>query len=213
MGPLDWGDVPTAVGSFFTGVGAVFAGGAAWFAYQTIKSQRQQIDEQRAFISEQTQFMNDQRENLLLERAELQSHAEERRVAQARNVKMLPEAHGSSGTDAYGNETGFDSWHVLVLNGSSEPITDVMVRFGDTYNAASARIVHTRHPDTGARPVPVHLIPDGGEVSFYSPRWSETTVENNRPALLFTDAAGTRWRRDFHGKLEEVPAGVPPATS
>ncbi|MBK3631578.1 hypothetical protein JHN52_01100 [Streptomyces sp. MBT97] len=199
MGPLNWGDVPTAVG-------ALFAGGAAWFAYQTIKSQRQQITEQRSFIGEQIQFMSDQRENLLLERAELRNQADERHVAQAQAVKMVAEAHGSSGTSPEGDPIGFDSWHVLVLNRSSEPITDVMVRFGDTYNAASARVFAIRPPDTGLRPLPVHLIPDGGEVSFFSPRWSETTVENNRPALLFTDAAGTRWRRSYDGKLEEVPS-------
>ncbi len=200
MGPADWGDVPTWIG----GGGALAAG---WFAYQTIKSQREQIGEQQAFIAEQTQFMDDQRRNLELERAELRAQAEERRVSQARQVLMTFETAGESGRDRYQNGTGYSRWDVRVANESTDPVHDVMVRFGDAYNAASAMEWEgRRHPDRGRRPIPVALIAAGHSVTFESPNWSETTVDNRRPSVLFTDSAGVRWRRDSYGKLEEVPA-------
>ncbi|MFD4633477.1 hypothetical protein ACFVYR_32275 [Streptomyces sp. NPDC058284] len=36
---------------------------------------------------------------------------------------------------------------------------------------------------------------------------AEATVDNNRPALLFTDDAGVRWRWDSYMKLDEVLEG------
>ncbi|MEU9149191.1 hypothetical protein AB0D59_01225 [Streptomyces sp. NPDC048417] len=199
VGPLQWGDVPTALGT-------CFAGGAAWFAYQTIKSQRQQINEQREFIAEQTRFMAEQQQNLVLERAELQDQAEERRISQARDVAMISEARGSTTIDEYGDADGYDSWLATVLNRSRDPIHDVVVRFGDAYNADSVTDLKARHPDSGSRPVPAPLIPGGGEFAFFSPRWSEGTVRRNRPVLFFTDDNGARWRLDSYGKLEEVLA-------
>ncbi|MGX1223154.1 hypothetical protein [Streptomyces ambofaciens] len=199
MGPADWGDVPTWIG----GAGALAAG---WFAYQTIKSQRQQIGEQQAFIVEQTRFMDDQRENLELERAELRAQAEERRVSQARQIHMDFHTWGYSSEDVYGG-SGYSAWRVEVGNRSDDPIHDVVVRFGETYSAASARERQgSHHPDRGQRSVPVELIPAGHTVVFESPHWEEPTVDNNRPALLFTDDGGVRWRHDSYGKLEEVPA-------
>jgi hypothetical protein len=198
VGPAEWGDVPTWVG----GAGALAAG---WFAYQTI--QRQQIGEQRVFIAEQSRFMEEQRQNLVLERAELRAQAEERRVSQARQVLMTFKTAGESGRDVYDSPTGYSRWEVEVHNGSNEPVQDVMVRFGDTYDAASAMEVEgRRHPDGGRRPVPVTLIPAGHTVVFRSSNWSEATVDNNRPALMFTDDGGRRWRRDSYGELEEAPA-------
>ncbi|WP_031039856.1 hypothetical protein [Streptomyces sp. NRRL F-5650] len=200
MGLADWGDVPT----WFSGVGALTAG---WFAYQTIRSQRRQIGEQRAFIAEQTRFMDEQRQNLELERAELRAQAEERRVSQARQIHMAFTTWGSSGEDRYGDGTGYSAWRVEVENKSNEPIRDVTVRFGETYIAATATDEQGfHHPDGGRRLVPVPLIPAGHKVVFESPNWSEATVDNNRPALLFTDDGGVLWRRDSYGKLEEVPA-------
>ncbi|MCX4480260.1 hypothetical protein OOK44_28030 [Streptomyces cellulosae] len=205
MGVPDWlGDLPTWIGAG----GAI---GAAWYAFQTIKSQREQIGEQQTFIAEQMQFMDDQRQNLLLERAELQAQAEDRRVAQARQIKMTYWPQGSSGTDRYGNGTGYSGWHVEIANKSDDPIHNVIVRFGDTYDAASAKENEGfHHPDGGRRPIPVPQIPAGHTVVFESPSWSEPTVENNRPAVVFTDDAGTRWRRDSYAKLDEVPPGTTP---
>ncbi|WP_328441735.1 hypothetical protein OHA71_42720 [Streptomyces sp. NBC_00444] len=200
MSLADWGDVPTWIGAG----GAI---GAALFAYQTITSQRKQISEQRDFIAEQSQFMAEQKQNLELERTELRAQADERRIAQARQVAWVFQTWGSSGRDAYGNSTGYDRWHVKVTNNSDDLIHDVMVRFGDTYNAASAQENEGfHHPDRGVRPVPVALIAAGHTVVFESPHLSEVTVDNNRPALLFTDDARVRWRRDSYGKLEEIPA-------
>lgn len=186
---VQWGDVPTWVGA----VGAI---GAAWFAFQTIKSQREQIGEQREFIAEQSLFMAEQQQNLELERAEFRAQAEERKVSQARQVVMsfhTPGAH--------------DHWAVKVKNASDDAIHSVMVRFGEAYNALNARDeAGFYHPDGGRRAVPVDLIPAGHTVVFESPQMSEATVDNNRPALLFTDDSGVRWRRDSYGKLEETPA-------
>ncbi|MFJ7100172.1 hypothetical protein [Streptomyces albogriseolus] len=200
MSVTDWGDVPTWLG-------AVFAAGAAGAAVWTLASQRRQIGEQRGFIAEQTALMAAQRQNLELERAELRAAAEARRMGQARRVRMVFHPWGGSGEDRYGNATGYDRWRVEVENGSGDAIHDVTVRFGDAYVAASATEnegVH--HPDRGRRPVPVPLIASGHVVVFESPSLSEVTVDNNRPALLFTDGGGVRWRRDSYGKLEEAPA-------
>lgn len=202
MGPLQWGDVPTALG-------ALFAGGAAWFAFQTIKSQRQQISEQRDFIAEQIRFMAEQRQNLALERAELQDQADERRISQARDVAMVPRASGSTSVNEYGDAEGYDHWFVTVHNRSRDPIHEVEVRFGDAHDAESATDLQARHPDTGSRRVPVLLMPAGGEFAFRSPRWSERTVRQNRAVLFFTDDKGARWRLDSYGKLEEVSTNNP----
>lgn len=185
---MDWGDAPTWIA-------AIFAGGAALFAYMTIKSQRQQISEQRTFIGEQS-------ENLTLERAELRAALEGRRWAQAKQVVMTYETGGASARDSTGSLAGYDRWVVHVSNGSDDLVRDVLVRFGDTYNAASAVEMDTRHlPDGGRRAVPADVIGPGRQVQFESPRLGEVTVDNNRPELRFTDAAGTAWRRDQHGVL------------
>ncbi|MFE5258253.1 hypothetical protein [Streptomyces coelicoflavus] len=200
MGPADFGDVPTWIG----GAGALAAG---WFAYQTIRSQRQQIGEQQVFIVEQTRFMDEQRQNLELERNELRAQAEERRISQARLIQMSFHTSGSSGGDGAGGLIGYIAWQVEVENTSDDPIHDVTVRFGDAYTAATATEREGfHHPDGGRRSVPVALIPAGHTVLFESPEWPEATVDNNRPALMFTDDGGRRWRRDSYGKLEEAPA-------
>lgn len=193
---MNWGDAPTWIA-------AVFAGGAAWFAYLTIKSQREQIREQRVFIGEQSA-------NLMLERAELRAALEARRWAQAKRVTMTYRTGGFSDRDSTGSETGYDRWKVVVTNGSGEPVTDVMVRFGDTYNASNAVEVGEQGlPDQGRRGVPVNVVGPGRQVRFESPRWSETTVDNNRPMAWFTDAAGVTWVLDRDGALmpEEGQSG------
>ncbi|MFD3646368.1 hypothetical protein ACFWUT_23380 [Streptomyces cyaneofuscatus] len=191
MSSIDWGDAPTWIA-------AVFAGGAALFAGLTIRSQRQQIAEQRNFIGEQSQ-------NLTLERAELRASQEQRRRAQAKQVSMTFRTAGQSGAGDYNTSVGYDRWSVDVLNGSDEPVRDVMVRFGDTYNAATAHEVEASHlPDHGRRTVPLAVLGPGRTVNFESPRFQEVTVDNNRPVLQFTDRTGAVWRRNEHGVLSEV---------
>ncbi|MEV7491428.1 hypothetical protein AB0O08_11805 [Streptomyces anulatus] len=187
MSSIDWGDAPTWIA-------AVFAGGAALFAGLTIRSQRQQISEQREFITEQSQ-------NLALERAELRAAEAARRSAQAKQVSMTYKTNGQ--LQPSGSLGGYDRWWVEVVNGSDETVRNVMVRFGDTYDAATAtENGFRRHPDQGRRGVPVAALGPGRTVTFQSPRWSsEATIDNNRPALQFTDAAGAVWQRDEHGVL------------
>ncbi|MCD9592439.1 hypothetical protein [Streptomyces sp. 8ZJF_21] len=95
-----------------------------------------------------------------------------------------------------------DHWRVQVANASDEPIRDVIVRFGDTYDARD-----TMTPERIGTPGPsrVHLLGAFREVVFRSQRMSEIATENARPDLYFTDAGGVRWRLDEHGELFEAP--------
>lgn len=191
VGEIDWGDAPTWLG-------AVFAALAAAAAALTLKSQRDQIAEQREFIRQQS-------ENLALERAELQAAAEERRREQAKKVLLKCRVSGSSGVDRYGNSTGYSFWVAEVHNNSDDPLHDVLVRFGSSYNAAKAfERDADGHPDAGRRTVPVYLVGPRRVVVFNSSQWSEATVDNNPPHVYFTDDAGVRWHLDQYGKLEEV---------
>lgn len=201
MGPLQWGDVPTAVG-------AVFAGGAAWFAFQTIKSQRRQIGEQRQFIGEQLRFMDDQRQNLELERAELQAAADDRRWAQARRVEVR-HIKAAGEPDGRGGVL-IDHWLVVLVNRSDAPVHQVDVRFGTAYTASEVHDWNAQRGSLAFEPgeqlmAPVHLVGPGRAVRFTSPRWPSATVHNNRPTVYFTDDSGVRWSCDSHGKLEELP--------
>jgi len=183
---VDWGDAPTWIT-------AVFAGGAALFAGMTIRSQRQQIDEQRVFIGEQSA-------NLLLERELLRAQADDRRRAQARAIKM-------SASMGYSDPSGDlpDVWQVTVANRTEEPITDVWVRFGDTYTALTAKRVSERGvPQGSQRSVPMDVIGPDRISRFESARLSEVALENAPPALLFRDAAGVRWRLDQRNVVEEI---------
>ncbi|MFC8862666.1 hypothetical protein [[Kitasatospora] papulosa] len=187
MSSVDWGDAPTWIA-------AVFAGGAALFAGMTIRSQRQQIDEQRVFIGEQSA-------NLQLERTELRAVQEERRWAQAKQVVMHFETFGEEQDDE-GNAVGYDRWVVRVTNGSDEPVRQILVRFGDTFNARTAVETNAQHlPDGGRRAVPMDLLGPGRTAIFESGRWSEQAVDNNRPVAHFTDAAGAAWCLNEHGLL------------
>ncbi|MFD5539105.1 hypothetical protein ACFWIJ_15050 [Streptomyces sp. NPDC127079] len=195
VGPLQWGDVPTAVATVFTGA-------AAWFAYQTIKSQRQQIGEQQEFITEQSRFMEEQRQNLVLERAELQAAAEDRRKWQARQVRMVDRLV-PVGTQ------GAALRSVEVANGSDAPVRDLEMKFGTAYVADE---VYEGQGDQERGPLalgerwmtPLWLLGAGRAAVFRSQAWPESTAHNNRPTLSFTDDAGVRWSLDSYGKLEEV---------
>ncbi|GHA28749.1 hypothetical protein GCM10010372_30710 [Streptomyces tauricus] len=209
MGPLQWGDVPTAVG-------ALFAGGAAWFALQTIKSQRQQIGEQRQFIGDQLRFMAEQQQNLALERAELRAAAEDRRWSQARKVEVSHVRAASTVNDQ--GEALVDHWLVIVANRSDSPVHQVDVRFGTAYTAHEVHEWNPQrsHPtyEPGERVVaPVDLVGPGRAVRFASQRWSSATVHNNRPTVYFTDDSGVRWSKDWYGKRDEVPTAEPPTPS
>ncbi|WP_328978012.1 hypothetical protein [Streptomyces canus] len=192
---MDAGDLATWVGSTFA---AIAAGATLW----TLKSQRDQIAEQRAFISEQSATLE-------LERAELRALAAERRSRQAKRIAMRPQLGGSRGPrNALDIELeGYDRWHVDIANRSDEPIRDVLVRFGDAYNAGVAVILEAAEmPESGRRVVPVHIVGAGHTARFQSPPWgSQVTVDNNRPVVTFTDAAGSRWILDEHGELRGAP--------
>ncbi|MFG2277534.1 hypothetical protein ACGFNQ_02450 [Streptomyces asoensis] len=208
MGPLNWGDVPTAVG-------ALFAGGAALFAWQTIRSQRQQIGEQREFIGEQTRFMDEQRQNLELERAELRAVADDRRTDQAKRVKMHSRKAGAS-TDGQGAQTPDDHWEVTVTNSSDAPVRLAEVWFGNAY--ASSDVFEWRLHWNG--PVElcgdrlmqlVDLIGPGRSVRFQSQNFSPAAVHNNRPVLYFSDDGGNRWALSWRGELR--PTDQEPGSS
>ncbi|MFJ2292116.1 hypothetical protein ACIOG7_10445 [Streptomyces sp. NPDC087894] len=190
MSSVDWGDAPTWIA-------AIFAGGAALFAGMTIRSQRQQIDEQRAFIGEQSA-------NLLLERELLRAQADDRKRAQARSITM-------SASMAFTiDDADFpDVWQVTVSNPTEEPMTDVWVRFGDTYTALSARTVTARGvPRNSTRGVPVDVIGPNRRFRFDSSSRPGAALENDPPVLLFRDTAGTRSRLDQRGVIQEIDDDV-----
>lgn len=204
MSVIDWGDVPTWLG-------AVFAAGAAGAAVWTLASQRRQISEQQEFIAEQTALMAEQRQNLELERGELRAAAEDRRVAQARQIRMYQRMLGSE-PDGMGGIIGVDHWAVTVQNPSDAPVHQLEVRFGAAYIASDAwewpafELSNLRASVGDRLAMPVYMLGPGRAARFASQKWPAATVHNNRPVLFFTDDAGLRWRLDSYGKLEEAPA-------
>ncbi|MGQ4471933.1 hypothetical protein ACN6K6_004719 [Streptomyces violaceoruber] len=163
-------------------------------------SQQQQIREQRLFIGEQSA-------TLALERAELNAAAEDRKWAQARQVIMN---HGQSTTRLEaGVAVGYDHWNVTVENSSDTPIHQLEMRFGSAY-VATVVYEAPLHPrlDEERRTHPLPLLGPNRSARFVSPRWSEATVDNNRPQLTFTDDNGRRWTLDSYGKLMEAPAAA-----
>lgn len=188
MGVVDWGDVPTWFGGGFA---ALAFGAAAW----TLKSQRDQISEQRVFIGEQSA-------TLALEREALRAGAEDRKWAQARQLRM----HNRKG---YGRDDEVeldeaDHWVVTIVNQSDAPVHGVEVRFGEAYRASDV-FACNRHWEPGERLAsPIHLLGPGRVAQFLSQSWPSATVHNNRPSVAFTDDDGVRWTLDAHGKLEEA---------
>ncbi|MEV8600456.1 hypothetical protein AB0465_11320 [Streptomyces griseoviridis] len=198
MGPLQWGDVPTAVATVFTG-------GAAWFAYQTIKSQRQQIGEQRQFIAEQSRFMAEQQQNLELEREELRAAAEYRRTAQAKRVSMR-------------SVNAASLWNVTVTNDTDSAIRLVEVRFGAAYIASEVfewRPLEEVGRQRGDNLMQlVDFVGAGRAVRFKSQTMSAAALHNNPPVLFFTDEGGARWSLTARGDLrptDQRPGESPPA--
>lgn len=191
MSGIDWGDAPTWLGACFA---AAAAGAAVW----TLASQRRQITEQREFIGEQSA-------TLALERAELNAAAEDRKWAQARQVRMQHHEEGTRGNS--GRLISADHWEVVVQNSSDAPIHQLEVRFGSAYVAAEVYELPATPIDSEERRThPLYLLGPNRSARFASQRWPEATVHNNRPQLTFTDDNGRRWNLDSYGKLAEVPA-------
>ncbi|WP_437104346.1 hypothetical protein [Streptomyces sp. enrichment culture] len=193
MGAPEWlGDIPTWIGAG----GAI---GAAWFAYQTITSQRQQIGEQQQFIAEQLQFMAEQRQNLELERLEMRAVAEERRQAQARQVRVHQQVRAYGGDEYH--------WVLSVSNTSDEPIHDVKAMFGEQLQVMR---VSSRTSPVGEHDVPV--LGAGREAEFRSTPVGRTELHRHPRAILFTDSAGVRWQRTGHGRLTEASEAIAPSS-
>jgi hypothetical protein len=202
---MDGGDLATWVGSSFA---AIAAGATLW----TLKSQRDQIGEQRTFMGEQREFIAEQSANLQLERAELRAAAEDRRKAQAQQIKVHQGKAGGE-TDGRGVRTEDTHWQVTVSNRSSSPIHDVEVRFGSAYLAAEVYAwpinAHFRDRAVEARDrmvTPVPLLGPERAARFHSQSFPPPTLHNSKPSVAFTDDGGVRWTLDFYGKLEEAAA-------
>ncbi|CAM5330453.1 hypothetical protein SALBM311S_05777 [Streptomyces alboniger] len=199
---MDAGDLATWVGSSFA---AIAAGATIW----TLKSQRDQIDEQRQFIAEQSA-------TLVLERAELRAAAHDRKIAQARQVEMTVNLWAQSGVPADANgEPIPDTFRIEVRNLSIEPIHEVTVRFGEQEAHEASAAVETDLIRRGLTVVadgprlnvPVPLV-GAGRIYLFTSGTLLADVDRHRPALLFTDNAGVRWRLNEHGDLREfVPVG------
>lgn len=185
---IDWGDAPTWVAG-------AFAAAAAFYTRGMLKSQREQIDEQREFIREQSA-------NLELERAEFRAQAEDRKRAQAAQVRLTGQVVESGG-GVHGplNET----WRARVENRSGEPIKDVVVRYGPSHTSIGS--YGRNDPDGHGRNfgIPLAVIGANGTFCFRSPTSSNGDLSNARPTALFTDSAGVRWLLDEHGALSEAP--------
>ncbi|MFI6765069.1 hypothetical protein [Streptomyces sp. NPDC050355] len=101
--------------------------------------------------------------------------------------------------------TPVDHWRAQVTNRSTEPIRDLMVRFGEAYVAVGA-VTFDESGQGNPVPVPVHLLGPGRRCELRSQRFRVTTLQNSPPTLFFTDAGGQRWRIDVHGELSEAAA-------
>ncbi|OPC84210.1 hypothetical protein B4N89_27705 [Embleya scabrispora] len=174
---IEWGDAPTWIG-------AIGASLAAWAAFWTLRSQRRQI-------AAQQQFIQDQSEVLALQRSALIEDAEDRRSAQALRISVACRIVD-------------DAWIVQVTNASSEPITDLDARFGESYVVSDAVVF----PPDGGTAVrsgsPVAVLGPGRKALLESSRLSTATLENSRPTVTFTDRAGRQWRTDEHDNLQPV---------
>ncbi|MCX4622799.1 hypothetical protein ACF09G_13080 [Streptomyces albogriseolus] len=204
MSVIDWGDVPTWLG-------AVFAAGAAGAAVWTLASQRRQISEQQQFIAEQTAFMAEQRQNLVLERAELEAALEERRREQAGQVRFEVSTYAlRDDIDDEGNYVESEEYHLHahVRNESREPLHEVTVRLGevDMPEAWEFKDITPRYGPTmmrvGEDLVPPLLIAAETNITFRAGPFRGELAD--RPVLLFTDNDGLRWQLDEHGDLSRV---------
>ncbi|OKH91483.1 hypothetical protein AB852_28410 [Streptomyces uncialis] len=173
---MDLGDVPTWFG-------VAFAGAAAIAAVLTMRNQQTQLKEQRKFIEVQT-------ENLSLERVELLAAVEDRREAQARQIRVTV-------SDAY----------VSATNGSNAPIHDVRCSVG---GAAALRAVVTAPDESTSLRMQaaevmrtstssLEVVGSGQVARFQRPGAGVGSVQ-----VTFTDAHGYVWVRGELGSLRRV---------
>lgn len=186
---IDWGDAPTWVAG-------AFAAAAAFYTRGMLKSQRQQINEQRQFIAEQAT-------NLEMERAEFRTQAAERRRAQAAQVRMEPKPmqnrHGE-------NLPWTEWWMVLIRNQSSEPVHNVVVRFGESHVALGSYHGNDHMARKESLGMPLPVLAREGTAWFKSASSTDGSMPNAHPAVYFTDNEGVRWKLDRYGDLSEAPS-------
>jgi hypothetical protein len=194
---LDWGDVPTWGAT-------IFAGAAAWAAYRTLKSQRDQIKEQREYIAAQEGVLALQRDDLLADAAE-------RRVAQARQIKLHAELTVSresivAHTDLQ-RVRPLDTWRVTISNESPDPVREVNVIYGRADQSLEAyETTLGKHTTNGPSLLPISVIGPGRRFECRSSTIPATIVKSRRPTATFTDASGRRWRLEDAGTLTELPS-------
>ncbi|WP_037658767.1 hypothetical protein [Streptomyces griseofuscus] len=187
MSAINWGDVPTWLGTIFA---AAAAGAAVW----TLKSQRDQIGEQRSFIAEQSA-------NLQLERQQLMAELHDRRSTQARRVRLIRTAGGAELDPETGQLAGADHWTVIVRNDSDAPVYDLTM----TFAGEPARWVETNERTGGGA---VAVLGRGQQAVFTSPFFVDTLLMRARPVTRFRDAEGVWWQLLHDEQLTETS---PPA--
>lgn len=172
---------------------------AAYFAWRTIRSQQAQIAEQQEFIAEQSSTM-------ALERQELLALAADRRIAQARLVKVEA-VHLDAVHDADGSRLRGAQWDVLVENLSDAPIREVLAKFGDAYLPLRCQEynVHGVPIDGPDLPMPLPVAAPNRSYVFKWGGSDSATVHNSRPLVSFQDARGVTWLVDEHGAISERP--------
>ncbi|MFB7311879.1 hypothetical protein [Streptomyces sp. NPDC056192] len=184
MGGIDWGDAPTWIAG-------VFAAGAAYYARATLKSQQHQINEQRDFIAQQA-------ENLSLERAMLQRDINDRRSAQARQVRLDVSAQGFELNDETGQPELADRWEVVVRNDSEGPLYEVSTSFGD--RPAS----WINGPNTAGRRL--RILARSLTATFESPVFDPMQLRSVRPVVQFKDDRGVWWQLSADEELQDIDA-------
>lgn len=190
MSGIDWGDAPTWIAG-------AFAATAAFYARGTLKSQQNQIAEQRNFIAEQSA-------NLRLERKALSADLDDRRSAQARQVRLRHVAHGAELNVDSGQMEGADQWSLIVVNGSDAPLRDLSVSFADLPAA------WVQSPGrAGAQPL--RILARAMEAEFRSPVFESTELSGARGVVTFKDDQGVSWRLRADEQLEEVTDSEPGA--
>lgn len=190
MNGIDWGDAPTWIAGAFAAL-------AAFYARSTLRSQQNQIAEQRSFIAEQSA-------NLQLERQALSADLDDRRSAQARQVRLKHMAHGAELNMDSGQMEGASQWYLTVANESDAPLYGLSVTFNDlpaTWVQSPGR--------AGAQPL--RILARGMQAEFQSPVFESTELSGARGVVTFKDDQGVSWRMRADEQLEEVTDPEPAA--
>lgn len=117
------------------------------------------------------------------------------------------------------------TWKAHVRNGSSLPVYDLRVCFHRMVKAAQAPAAgpawRTAESVMAPRESTICVFPPGIDRDIplpeeYAERFAGATDRTCVVSITFTDAAGKYWRRDEHGKLQQIrrsgsaePAGAP----